>query len=293
MDIVITYVNGLDPQWQSDYERHTSTPVLEKRFRDWGTLKYLFRGIEVNMPWIRKVHLVVSGPTQVPKWVNRDEVNVVYHSDIIPTELLPTFNSNTIEMHLHRIEGLDEEFLYFNDDIFPVDKCRPTDFFRDGRGVIGMSRHLLAFGMFKKICRNSDRLARRALGMKTSPIFMRQQHICAPMLRTESQNIYTLLRDEILSSLTRTRTASNPTQYLFIDYMYHKGLIINERISKQHFSAAVASIERIERAILSPRRRLICINDVKLSDERYVEMNRRVKAAFERRFPDKSKYEKP
>jgi hypothetical protein len=75
--------------------------------------------------------------------------------------------------------------------------------------------------------------------------------------------------------------------------MYHKGLNINERISKQHFSAAVASIERIERAILSPRRRLICINDVKLSDERYVEMNRRVKAAFERRFPDKSKYEKP
>ena len=45
MDIVITYVNGLDPVWQQDYERYTNIPILEKRFRDWGTLRYLFRGI--------------------------------------------------------------------------------------------------------------------------------------------------------------------------------------------------------------------------------------------------------
>ena len=51
MDIVITYVNGLDPEWQKSYEKHTNTPILEKRFRDWGTLKYLFRGIEKNMPF--------------------------------------------------------------------------------------------------------------------------------------------------------------------------------------------------------------------------------------------------
>ena len=50
MDIVITYVNGLDPIWQRDYEKHTNQPVLEKRFRDWGTLQYLFRGIAENMP---------------------------------------------------------------------------------------------------------------------------------------------------------------------------------------------------------------------------------------------------
>jgi hypothetical protein len=31
---------------------------------------------------------------------------------------LPTFNSNAIELHLHRIPGLSGKFLYFNDDIF-------------------------------------------------------------------------------------------------------------------------------------------------------------------------------
>ena len=137
MDIVITYVNGLDPVWQREYEEHTNQPVLEKRFRDWGTLRYLFRGIEFNMPFIRKVHLVVARDSQVPEWINRDEVHIVLHKDIIPAEHLPTFNSNTIEMHLHRIEDLDEEYLYFNDDIFPMKPCRPTDFFRGGKGVIG------------------------------------------------------------------------------------------------------------------------------------------------------------
>jgi hypothetical protein len=108
MDVVITYVDGLDPLWQKDYEKHTNIPILEKRLRDWGTLRYLMRGIEVNMPFVRKVHLVVARDSQVPKWVNRDEVNVVLHSDIIPEQFLPTFNCNPIEMHLHRIKGLSD-----------------------------------------------------------------------------------------------------------------------------------------------------------------------------------------
>ena len=43
MDIVITYVDGNDPVWKKDYEKYTNVPVMEKRFRDWGTLKYLLR----------------------------------------------------------------------------------------------------------------------------------------------------------------------------------------------------------------------------------------------------------
>ena len=67
MDVVITYVDGLDPLWQRDYEECTNIPILEKRFRDWGTLRYLMRGIAVNMPFIRKVHLVVARDSQVPE----------------------------------------------------------------------------------------------------------------------------------------------------------------------------------------------------------------------------------
>ena len=156
MDIVITYVDGNDPVWKQDYEKYTNVPVMEKRFRDWGTLKYLLRGIEVNMPFIRNVYLVVSHESQVPQWADKTNLNVVLHKDIIPAEYLPTFNSTTIEMFLHRIEGLDEEFVYFNDDIFPVMPSQPEDLFRDRKAVIGMSRHLLSTSMYKKHVKRSE-----------------------------------------------------------------------------------------------------------------------------------------
>ena len=292
MDIVITYVNGLDPVWQKDYEHYTNTPILEKRFRDWGTLQYLFRGIAENMPFIRKVHLIVSGESQVPEWVNREEVNVVLHSDIIPAEFMPTFNSNTIEVCMHRIEGLDEEYLYFNDDMFPMCPCEPTDFFRGGKGVIGMSRHLLAHDMYKKICRNSDRLARKAVSKPRRCWFLRPQHICSPMLRSECEALFGMVEPQIRASMTRVRTEDNLTQYLYLDYMFLRGRIIAERISKKHFSLAVASPEKLKNFIANPSRKMTCINDVALSDERYTSLRSTLIEAFEKRFPTKSKFEK-
>lgn len=291
MDIVITFVNGLDPLWQKQYESTTNIPILTKRFRDWGTLRYLFRGIERNMPFIRKVHLVVSSQSQVPEWVDRNEVDVVLHSDIIPAEHLPTFNSNTIELHMFNIKDLDEEFLYFNDDIFPMLPMRAEDFFQEGRGIIGMSRHLLSMDMFKKICRNSDRAARKALGMSPKCCFLRPQHICAPMFRSECRMAYEAVKEDILATLSRTRRAENITQYLFTDFAYLKGRIINRRQPSKHFSMAVASPEKIESYLRAPERALVCINDVQLGDKQYRAMHDMLHRVFEDIFPEKSKFE--
>ena len=292
MDIVITYVNGLDPVWQRDYEKHTNQPVLEKRFRDWGTLRYLFRGIAENMPFIRKVHLIVSHESQVPEWVNRDEVHIVLHKDIIPAEYLPTFNCNPIEMHLHRIEGLDEEYLYFNDDVFPMKPCSATDFFEDGKCFLGMSRHLFVFDMFKRICRNSDRLARKVLGLKPSICFLRPQHVCTPMFKSECEEVYKSATEEIAkTSASRIRNDENLNQYLFLDYLYLKGRLVNKRLSKKHFSVGIVSGAKLHKFITKPSHKLVCINDVQLSEARYKELRQALLAAFEERFPQKSKYE--
>ena len=292
MDAVITYVDGNDPVWKQDYEKTTNVPVMEKRFRDWGTLKYLLRGIETKMPFIRNVYLVVSHPSQVPEWADREQLKIVLHKDIIPAEFLPTFNCNPIEMHLHRIPGMDEEYIYFNDDMFPVGDCRPTDFFRDGRPVIGYYTHLFASGMYKKICRNSDRLARKALGMKPSCFFTRPQHICAPMLKSQCEELYAKVEDEIRkTSATRTRTEENLNQYLFLDYMNYKGLVIREKISNKHFSVAVASPDSLRDFLHNPTRNLVCINDVRLSEERYEQLRGAILDAFQSTFPSKSRFE--
>lgn len=292
MDVVITYVDGNDPVWKKDYEATTNVPVMDKRFRDWGTLKYLLRGIQTKMPFIRNVYLVVSHPSQVPQWANQEQLKIVLHKDIIPAEFLPTFNCNPIEMHLHRIPGLDEEFIYFNDDMFPVGDCRPEDFFRNGKPVIGYYRHLLASGMYKKICRNSDRLARKALGMKSSCFFTRPQHICSPMLKSQCDELYAKVEDEIRkTSATRTRTEENLNQYLFLDYMNYKGMVIHEKISNKHYSVAVASADTLREFLHNPTRNLVCINDVRLSEARYESLRGAILDAFESTFPVKSRFE--
>lgn len=291
VDAVITYVDGLDPVWREEYSRALNIPALDKRFRDWGTLKYLLRGIETCLPFVRNVYLVVSGKTQVPAWAS-DKLKVVTHREIIPEEFLPTFNSTTIEMFLHRIPGLAERFIYFNDDMFPVSPAQETDFFRDGKVVIGFSRHLFAGGMYKSQCRNSDRLARKALSMGDSLFFVRPQHICSPMLRSANEEIFTKMRDEIYGTLSQLRKMENLNQYLFLDYLFHQGKAVNQRLSGKFFSIATTSAASIGKYLRKPTRKLICINDVHLEDAAYLSERKILLEAFEEALPQKSAFER-
>lgn len=291
MDAVITYVDGLDPLWQADYGKYVGGPALTKRFRDWGTLKYLLRGIDRFMPFIGKVHLVVSRDSQVPDWVDRDNVHIVLHEDIIPTEKLPVFNSCAIEMYLHEIPGLDEQFLYFNDDMFPVRPCRPDTFFREGRPVIGFASCFFSGNMYMKQTRCSDRMARKALGRRSGLRFVRPQHICSPMLKSCCMEAARKLESEIDASVTRLRTERSLNQYLFLDYMYYKGTAINERLSRKHFSLAVSTADRICRFLEAPDTDLACINDVQMSEQKYLVLRGQILEAFDRLLPEKSRFE--
>ena len=292
MDVVITYVDGNDPAWKQDYQTFTNVPVMEKRFRDWGTLKYLLRGIDVYMPFVRNVYLVVSHESQVPQWVDTSVLNVVLHKDIIPAEYLPTFNSTTIEMFLHRIEGLEEEFIYFNDDIFPISPSAPDDFFRDGRAVIGISRHLLSTSMYKKHVRRSDMMAREALRMAPGLAFIRGQHSCIPVLKSQCVKVFEHQKDKVLSSLSRVRNDGNINMTFFLSYMFHQSLVVNERISCGHVSLAATSVGKLVSRILSPKCKFLCINDVKLSEERYHAYRNVMHESFAKRFPEKSRFER-
>jgi hypothetical protein len=292
MDVVITYVNGLDPVWKKDFQQYTNRPIIEKRFRDWGTLKYLVRGIETYMPFIRNVYLVVSGESQIPDWANTSHLKIVLHKDIIPSEYLPTFNCNTIEMYLPKIEGLDEEFIYFNDDIFPLNYCKPEDFFRDNKIILKFSHHILIHNMFKKICRNSDVLSRKLLGKKPSTCFIRPQHVCTPMYKSECEEVLRLAEKEIKESIGMLRSENDYGQYLFLDYLYYKGKAISRRLSKKHFSVALLSTSTIRKFILHPTRKLVCINDVRLSAKRYEKLRQVIIKAFESRLPSPSRFEK-
>ena len=292
MDIVISYVNGLDPLWQQDYQKASRTPAAAKRYRDWGTLPYLLRGIEKYMPFIDRVFLVVARESQVPDWADRSRLQVVLHSEIIPAPYLPTFNSTTIEMFLYRIPGLSEQFIYFNDDIFPVMDCTPEDFFLNGRPAIGFARHLLHGNLYKQQVHQSDRMARKALGLCPGLTYIRPQHTCTPMLRSACEEVFKRIAPQILASLTPFRDSRNVCQYLFTDYLYLSRRATARRLSNRHISLSAVSPRRLDQAIRNPDRKLICINDVEMNQERFLAFQKVIHEAFSERFPERSVYER-
>ena len=287
MDAVITYVDGNDPVWRKSFAQAVGVPAIEKRYRDWGTLVYLVRGIRRYMPFIRKIFLVVSGESQVPSWVSGSDVRVVLHSEIIPQRFLPVFNSTAIEMFLHRIPELDEQFVYFNDDMFPVRPTREEEFYVEGKSVIGFRKHLLHFGLYKQQTRNADLLARKALGMAPGLLFVRPQHTCSPMQKSACEEVYARIGDELDASISPLREKYNVNQYVFLDYLYYGGRTVKDAaISNLHLSLAVKSADQVCDAILNPRTSFVCINDVKLSEPQYLEMKTRILEAFEKKFTD-------
>lgn len=167
IDFVITWVDGSDEGWlakkrafaegQDFIEKPSSTkkqtfaenqplfekqPFIEKprfdssdlRFRnDFDFLKYWFRGVEKFAPWVNRIFFITAG--HLPDWLNlqHPKLKIIRHSDFIPQEFLPTFNSHTIENNLYRIAELSENFVYFNDDFYLLRRTRPEDFFKEGQ----------------------------------------------------------------------------------------------------------------------------------------------------------------
>eukprot|EP01103_Thecamoeba_quadrilineata_P003440 TRINITY_DN13213_c0_g1_i1.p1 TRINITY_DN13213_c0_g1~~TRINITY_DN13213_c0_g1_i1.p1 ORF type:complete len:358 (+),score=44.52 TRINITY_DN13213_c0_g1_i1:29-1102(+) len=120
IDVVYTWVNGSDPEHLAARRALGEKPSQENRHRDLQELKYSLRALEKNCKWVRNIYLVVY-PGQAPTWLRRDHprLKVIGHDQIFTNSSdLPSFNSNAIETHLHRIPNLSEDFLYFNDDFF-------------------------------------------------------------------------------------------------------------------------------------------------------------------------------
>ena len=136
IDFVMPWVDGSDETWRKEKKNYLPAKQDddgEERFRDWENLKYWFRGVEKYAPWVRKIHFITWG--HLPEWMDTShpKLHLVKHEDYIPKQFLPTFNSHTIELNLHRIKGLSEHFVYFNDDIFLLRQLRRQDFFRNGK----------------------------------------------------------------------------------------------------------------------------------------------------------------
>jgi hypothetical protein len=151
IDAVITWVDGNDPALRAKRRQFLGSDGkgdknAKERFSEVGELYYCIALILKNAQFINRIFIVTDN--QYPPYIDKireqfgdaafDKLKVVDHSEIFQgfESHLPVFNSVSIETLLHRIPGLSNRYIYFNDDVFIARKVLETDFFQGERPIL-------------------------------------------------------------------------------------------------------------------------------------------------------------
>ena len=338
IDFVVTWVDGNDPEWLSKKEQYEKAYGIavdhndngEERYRDWDIFQYWFRAVEEYAPWVRNVYFVTCG--QIPTWmnINAPKLKIINHADFIPHQYLLTFSTTPIELNLHRIEGLSEHFVYFNDDMFLNRPVQPEDFFNGGKpNYTAVARPLknmtngayehMQFSTMAVINKHfSDEISRRIQAFpekwfseeygryyiewnlhafdKNYLPGMVFPHLAVACRKSLMEKVWAVAPEMLHeSSLHRFRTPKDIIHQVFSIWAMLEGDFnaVGKEYHGKVFSAQIKDAEEIVDTIINKKYRMICINDSeRLSRADYLVLKEEIRKAFEKVLPEKSQYEK-
>ncbi len=296
IDFILTWVDGDDPQWQEQRRRYDPNFNASgaAHYRDYGTLRYWFRAVEKYAPWVNRIHFVTCG--QKPAWLDEThpKLHLVDHADFMPAECLPTFSINPIELCFHRIEGLAEQFVYFNDDTFLAAPTVPEDFFKNGLPcdsfalsalVPSVKNEVITYILFNDLLLlnanvNKRQEMKRHLSKWLSPRFGKDilrnlyylpigkfsgfvnPHLPNSFLKSTYEAVWAA-EEETLSAVCRNRfrTKEDVNQYLMRYWQLAQGRFVPR--SKKAGDCFVLGQDdpRIRAALQGGRTKLLCVND--------------------------------
>lgn len=326
IDFVIPWVDGSDPAWIKEFNKYCPEDkqiidASEKRFRDYGLLKCWFRGVEKFAPWVRKVHFITCG--QKPEWLNLDapKLHWVQHKDYIPQEYLPVFSSHPIELMMHKIPGLAEQFVYFNDDLFLTAPVRRHHFFRNDLpcdsailgpivstsfGHILLNNIVLIKSKFSKkqvLRSNPGKWFNPKYGvslLKTMLLLpfsdfsgFYNPHFAVPYTKHLLEEVWQNFPENLSVTMSsRFRSQQDVNQYIFQDYRFCTGNFypVNPCHRKKYFSLTNANLKLIVNTIKKQKFTQIVINDT----DDIVDFEKTQKyliEAFQSILPEKSSFE--
>lgn len=308
IDLIYLWVNGNDPQWLAKRNacigktEEKSAVNCDGRYADNDELKYSLRSIEKYAPWIRRIFIVTDN--QIPVWLDTSnaKVRIVDHKEIMPDVCLPCFNSAVIEHFLYRIPGLAEHFIYANDDMFINKPVTPETFFgKDGLPIVRFNRRpfrkwTLLFkekvqgkrlSNYVQTIRNSAELVEKKYGKYYGG---KTHHNIDAYLRSDYEHAAKVFEDEIRTTLPNHVRSENDIQRNIYSYV-----ALAEKRAHLHYVTQRTSFRlhiqneshygKLER--YNPI--LFCMNDSQYAKD----CDRKRAAAFlDKRFPEKSQYEK-
>lgn len=328
IDFVMLWVDDKDEQWKKtkmQYLPEESIVNTNNRYRDWDNLKYWFRGVEKFAPWVNSIYFITYG--HLPKWLNtnNEKLKVIKHEEFMSQEYLPTFNSNAIELNLHRIKGLSNQFVLFNDDVFIIDKVRKEDFFENGmpkdefaENTIIPDNDTFPHTMFnnievinkyydKKTVKNKNKgkyynirygknnIRTLLLTPYKKYVGLYNPHICTSFNKNYFNKVWDLEFERCdNTSKSKFRSKENITQYLVRYFQLMEGNFIprNSKFGKL-LELSNENIDNIVKHIRKQKEKIICVNDNDTEGEVNFELvKKKLNKAFEEILPEKSRFER-
>lgn len=329
IDFILTWVDGSDPDWQRERQRfrtgNAGNGDTENRFRDWDLLRYWFRGTERWAPWVNHIYFVTCG--QKPDWLDEShpKLRLVHHRDYIPENYLPTFNSNVIELWMHRLPGLEEQFVLFNDDMFLTAPVRPEDFFGDGLPCDSALLDLISasdpedclpymltnnFALINRKFRKSQVMRRNAgkfftlrygkdvmrnllLGPFRYFSCFQDSHLPSSHLKSNFEKVWTEEGKRLEQCGShRFRCREDLTHWLMKSWQICEGNF-SVRSTKwgRHFELWEDKLDEICQSIENQKYRAVCLNDSK-TDIEFDLIKAELRKSFEKILPGRSAFEK-
>ena len=304
IDLVIPFVNGSDPIWRKEFDKyimefnpHYGDGNINTRYDGEDILKFLFRSIDVYVPWINKIHLLLYGPSQIPEWLDSSSVHIVYHKEFIPKDFLPVFNSSAIECFLHNIPDLSEKFIYANDDFIFNSFNEPIDYFdKDGKPRNNTERVKYTNGKmlgaaYVSTFMNAAKLASHNIGKNIigygfvdSP-----SHDLKSCVKSRFKEIFKSHEEIIKNSITKFRSERNINIYFYILYDILRDKYVKRERKFLYYAIRSKSIANIKKSLLDNNIKCLCLNDV---IDTTVENKKEIQKLLENKFPIKCRFEK-
>lgn len=293
IDFVVPMLFHEDEVWQKEYERFTGKELLPMDFypllRSWGTEELVIKGVLKFMPWIRTIHIILFGESQVQPWMEKygDKIHIVYHRDFIPEEYLPCFNSSTIETFIGDIKDLAPMFIYGNDDVYPVAPMEPEDFFRDGKPCQSLSEEPYTDSIYdrnthRRKCFNELNLIAPDFKKVFTDTYLVHHHGLSAILRKTCRDVWKKHDKEICERVFAERTDRSITQYIYCYWQHLSGKYVNHLPATKVVSFWDKTAGILE-AVNDKDVKVVCVNDDNVANSVWKQVGENLYAALEKR----------
>ncbi|GAA1264415.1 hypothetical protein GCM10009665_62270 [Kitasatospora nipponensis] len=309
VDAVITWVDGSDPAWRrrraavvAALGEPPATGAGDERFHSRDELRYCLRSIAMYAPWIRHVFLVTDD--QSPAWLRAGHpgVTVVAHRELFADpSTLPVFNSHAIESQLHRIPGLAEHFLYFNDDMFLGRPVRPEQFFQgNGSPLVNLDSRVIPPGAvssqddeYVAAQKNTRALVQREYGRHTTNTLSHAPYpLTRSLLRETAETFAVELAETVRTPFRAPEDLAPITLAVSVGYLTSRvgwGRIGHRYVDVDRHAA----LEQLPGLLRDRGIDTFCLNDGDLDQVPREEQDRQVTGFLRAYFPVPGPFERP